>query len=50
MLASLTTDSCESSKNVLDDIEKDVTDATGPKEVMGGSEHSQMNFPMRILI
>ncbi len=35
------TDSCESSKYVLDDIEKDVNDVTGPKEVMGGSEHSQ---------
>jgi hypothetical protein len=32
-------------KNVLDDIEKDVTDVTGPKEVMGGSEHSQNEFP-----
>ncbi len=30
-------DGCESAKNVLDDIEKDVTDATGRKEVMGGS-------------
>jgi hypothetical protein len=28
------TDGCESAKNVLDDIEKDVTDATGQKEVM----------------
>jgi hypothetical protein len=24
---------------------KDVTDVTGPKEVMGGSEHSQNEFP-----
>jgi hypothetical protein len=39
------TDSCESSKNVPDDIEKDVTDVTGPKVVMGGSEHSQNEFP-----
>ena len=30
-------------KNVLDDIEKVVTDV-GPKEVMGGSEHSQNEF------
>ncbi len=28
---------CESAKNVLDDVEKNVTDATGQKEVMGGS-------------
>jgi hypothetical protein len=34
----------ESSKNVPDDIEKDVTDVIGPKEVMGGSEHSQNDF------
>jgi hypothetical protein len=39
------TDSCESSKNVPDAIEKDVTDVTGPKVVMGGSEHSQNEFP-----
>jgi hypothetical protein len=39
------TDGCESSKNVPGDIEKDVTDVTGPKEVMGGSEHSQNEFP-----
>ncbi len=37
------TDACESSKNVLDDIEKVVT-VVGPKEVMGGSEHSQNEF------
>jgi hypothetical protein len=39
------TDSCESSKNVPDDIEKDVTDVTRPNEVMGGSEISQNEFP-----
>ncbi len=39
------TDSCESSKNVPDDIEKDVTYVTGPNAVMGGSEHSQNEFP-----
>ncbi len=39
------TDVCEPSKNVLDDIDKDVTDVIGPKEVMGGSEHSQNEFP-----
>jgi hypothetical protein len=38
------TDGCESSKNVPDDIEKDVTDVTGPKEVMCGSEHSPNEF------
>ncbi len=31
-------------KIVPDDIEKDVTDVTGLKEVMGGSEHSQNEF------
>jgi hypothetical protein len=36
-----TTDDCESSKNVPDDISKDVTDVIGPK---GGSEHSQNEF------
>jgi hypothetical protein len=41
------TGSCESSKNVTDDIEKDVTDVTGLKEVMGGSEHSQDEFPQK---
>ncbi len=30
-------DGSESAKNVLDDIEKDDTDVTGQKEVMGGS-------------
>jgi hypothetical protein len=43
------TDSCESSKNVPDDIEKDVTDVTGPKAVMGVSEHSQHEFPHNII-
>jgi hypothetical protein len=37
-------DACESSKNVPNDIEKVVTDGTGPKEVMGGREHSQDEF------
>jgi hypothetical protein len=37
------TDACESSKNVPDDIEKVVADV-GPKEVMGGSEHSKNKF------
>jgi hypothetical protein len=31
-------------KNVPDDIEKDVSDVTGQKEIMGGSEHSQNEF------
>ena len=39
------TDGCESSKNVPDDIDKDVTDVIEPMEVMGGSEHSQNGFP-----
>ncbi len=43
--ASEVTDSCKSSKNETNDIEKDVTDVTGPKEVMGGSEYSQNEFP-----
>ncbi len=38
------TDGCDSSKNVPDDIEKDVTDVTGPKEAKGGNEHSQNEF------
>jgi hypothetical protein len=38
-------DSCESSKNVPDEIEKDVTDVTGPKAIMAGSEHSKNEFP-----
>jgi hypothetical protein len=37
-------DACESSKNVPDDIETVVTDVTGTKEVMVGSEHSQNEF------
>jgi hypothetical protein len=36
-LVSEVTDGCESAKNVLDNIEKDGTDVTGQKEVMGGS-------------
>jgi hypothetical protein len=35
------TDGCESSENVPDDIDKDVTDVIGSMEVMGGNEHSQ---------
>jgi hypothetical protein len=31
-------------KNVLDDIEKDVTDASGRKEVMGGSVQVENQF------
>jgi hypothetical protein len=31
-------------KNVLDDIEKDVTDVTGQKEVMGGSVQVENQF------
>jgi hypothetical protein len=38
------TDGGESSKNVPEDIDKDVTDFMGPMEVMGGSEHSQNEF------
>jgi hypothetical protein len=38
------TDGCESSKNVADDIEKDVTDITGQKEVMGGSVQVKNQF------
>jgi hypothetical protein len=37
-------DGCESSKNVPDDIDKDVTDVIGSMEVMGESEHSQNEF------
>ncbi len=44
------TDGCESSKNVPDDIDKDVADVIGPMEVMGGSEHSQNEFHTIILI
>jgi hypothetical protein len=38
------TDGCESAKNVLDSIEKVVTDGTGPKEVMGGSVQVENQF------
>ncbi len=38
------TDGCESSKNVPDDIDIDVTDVIGSMEVMGGSEYSQNDF------
>ncbi len=38
------TDGCESAKNVLDEIEKDVTDVTGQKEVMGGSVQVENQF------
>ncbi len=38
------TDGCESSKNVPDDIEKDVTDVTGQKEVMDGSVQIENQF------
>jgi hypothetical protein len=37
-------DGCESAKNVLDDIEKDDTDVTGQKEVMGGSVQVENQF------
>ncbi len=37
-------DGCESSKNVPDDIDKDVTDVIQSMEVMGESEHSQNEF------
>jgi hypothetical protein len=37
-------DGCESSKNVPDDIDKDVTDVIGSMEVTGNSEHSQNEF------
>ncbi len=37
-------DRCESAKNVLDDIEKDDTDVTGQKEVMGGSVQVENQF------
>jgi hypothetical protein len=43
-------DGCESSKNVPDDIDKDVTDVIGSTEVMGESEHSQNDFHMITLI
>ena len=37
-------DGCESAKNILDDIEKDDTDVTGQKEVMGGSVQVENQF------
>jgi hypothetical protein len=37
-------DGCESSKNVPDNIEKDVTDVTGQKEVMGWSVQVENQF------
>ncbi len=43
-LESEVTDGCESSKNVPDDIDKDVTDVVGSMQVMGGSKHSQNEF------
>jgi hypothetical protein len=43
-------DGCESSKNVPDNIDKDVTDVLGSMEVMGESEHSQNEFHMIPLI
>ncbi len=44
------TDTCESSKNVLGDIEKDVTDVTGQKEVCVEVCKFKINFQMIILI
>jgi hypothetical protein len=38
------TDGCESSKNVPDDIDKDVTDVIGSMEIMGGSVQDQNQF------
>jgi hypothetical protein len=38
------TDGCESAKNVLDDIEKDVTHVTGQMEVMGRSVQVDNQF------
>jgi hypothetical protein len=43
-LVSEVTDGCESAKNVLDDIEKDITDVTGQKEVMGVSVQVENQF------
>jgi hypothetical protein len=37
-------DGCESAQNVLDDIEKDVTDVTGQKEVVGGKVQVENQF------
>ncbi len=46
-------DGCESAKNVLDNIEKDDTDVTGQKEIVGGSVQVEnkfkINFHMIIL-
>jgi hypothetical protein len=44
LVLSEVTDGCESAKNVLDNIEKDGTDVTGQKEVMGGSVHFENQF------
>jgi hypothetical protein len=45
------TDGCESSKNVPDDIDKDVTDVIGPNEVLWVEVSiPKMNFHARILI
>ncbi len=38
------TGGCESAKNLLDNIEKDVANATGQKEVMGGSVQVENQF------
>jgi hypothetical protein len=43
------TDEFESAKNVLDDIEKDVTDITGQKEVTGGSVQVKNQFSHDII-
>jgi hypothetical protein len=37
-------DGCQSAKSVLDDMEKDDTDVTGQKEVMGGSVQLENQF------
>jgi hypothetical protein len=39
-------DGCESSKKVLDDIDKDVNDVIGSMEVMGESEHSKNKYSL----
>ncbi len=44
------TDGYKSSKNVPDDIDKDVTYVIGSMEIMGGNKHSQNIFYMIILI
>ncbi len=43
-------DGCESAKNEPDDIEKDDTDVTRQKEVMGGSVQVDNQFHMIILM